>query len=254
MVTIKRKTTRGRGRPKGSGGLMVYEEIRNQILTLSLKPGTDIDELTLVKMFSLSRTPVREALIKLEADGLVQIVANRGARVAALDFNNIGKLFEALDLYSRAICRLAALRRDTSAIAGAKKASDDFAHAAREKNYREMGEANWRFHLELGRASGNVYLTDAQTRILSETRRLAYLVHYESGRRQEDQERYFAQLVEEHEQMIEYIEMGDAEQAERLSGRHTRLFQEKLARQILLNDLSSLRVNETEVKIVINSP
>jgi len=242
MVATNRKTTRGRGRPKGSGGLRVYEEIKNQILTLSLKPGTDIDEPTLVKMFGLSRTPVREALIKLEADGLLHIVPNRGARVSALDFNNIGKLFEALDLYSRAICRLAALRRNTSAIADAKKASADFAHAARDKNYREMGEANLRFHLELGRASGNLYLTDAQTRILSETRRLAYLVHNESARQQEEQKRYFSQLVEEHEQMIDYIERGDAGEAERLAAKHTRLFQETLARHILSNDLASLKV------------
>ena len=60
---------RGLGRPKGSGSQRVYDAIREQILTLRLKPNTIIDELALVEVFNLSRTPVREALIRLEADG-----------------------------------------------------------------------------------------------------------------------------------------------------------------------------------------
>lgn len=240
----KRKEDRTFGRPKGSGSQFIYDEIRNRILTLYLKPGADIEELSLGNEFSVSRTPVREALIRLEADGLVQIVPNRGVRVAALDIDNIGKLFEALDLYSRAICHLAALRKNPVALEDARKASAEFTSAAREKNYREMGEANWRYHLELGRASGNRYLTDAQTRTMNETMRLAYLVHYESGMRHDEYREYFARISDEHEQMIAHIENGNISEAEQFAGQHTRLFQENLSRYLLRHNLAGVQVDE----------
>lgn len=238
----KRSMKRGLGRPKGSGSQRVYDAIREQILTLRLKPNTIIDELALVEVFNLSRTPVREALIRLEADGLVQIVPNRGARVAALDFANIGRLFEALDLYARAICFLAAKRRDPESISAARTASDDFSRAAQQKNFREMGEANWRFHCELGRASGNSYIADAQNRIMNETLRLAYLVHLESVKRNEHYQGYFAQITDEHEKLLKYIENGNAQKAEGLAGQHVQLFRDNIIRYIAQNDLTGVRV------------
>ncbi len=241
-VATKRGKQRGLGRPKGSGSQRVYDAIREQILTLRLKPGTIVDELALVSIFNLSRTPVREALIRLEADGLVQIVPNRGARVAALDFENIGRLFEALDLYARAICFLAAKRRDPETISAARTASEDFSRAAQQRNFREMGEANWRFHFELGRASGNSYLADAQTQIMNETMRLAYLVHLESVKRNENYKGYFAQITDEHERILNYIENGNAQEAERLAGQHVRLFRDNIIRYVAQNDLNVVRV------------
>jgi len=209
-----------------------------------LKPGTVIDELALVRLFKLSRTPVREALIKLEVDGLVKIVPNRGARVAALDFDGVGRLFQALDLYSRAISYLAATRRDRSAIDNARKANEEFAKASRDENFREMGEANWRFHNELGKASGNPFIADAQARILNETMRLAYLVHHSSVKTRDDYRNYFAQIVHEHNLLIEYIENGRAKEAEKLAGQHTRLFQDNVARYMMQNDLPTISVSD----------
>jgi DNA-binding GntR family transcriptional regulator len=238
-----KKTNRPLGRPKGAGSQLVYDELRNQILTLTLRPGTPIDELALVRMFSLSRTPVREALIKLEADGLVEIVPNRGASVAPMDFDSIGRLFEALDLYSRGICYLAATRGNQAAVDSAKRANLDFANAAQDKNFREMGEANWRFHTDLGIAAGNSFLADAQTRVLNESMRLAYLVHYSSVRIREDYKNYFAQIIQEHDQIIDLIRNGKAKEAERLAGQHTRLFQENVARYLMQNGLETISMS-----------
>jgi DNA-binding GntR family transcriptional regulator len=241
------------GRPKGSGSQLIYDKIRHQILTLCLRPGTDIEELSLVSEFGVSRTPVREALIRLEADGLVQIVPNRGARVAALDIDNVGEMFEALDLYSRAIAHLASKRQNPIALAAAKKASAEFADAALGKVYTKMGEANWRFHLELGRVSENKYLTDAQTRIMNETMRLAYLIHHESGMQPNEQEIYFSRLVNEHEQLISFIESGEHLKAEELAGKHAHLFQENVSKYILRQNLTTIRAGSGKSDSMRNS-
>jgi DNA-binding GntR family transcriptional regulator len=66
------------GRPKGTGTQHVYAQIREDIIALRLPPGADLDEASLERRFGLSRTPVREALIRLASDGLITMLPNRG--------------------------------------------------------------------------------------------------------------------------------------------------------------------------------
>ena len=96
---------------KGTGAGFVYDELRREILRLRLVPGAALDEAGLVIRFGLSRTPVREALIRLAADGLVTMLSNRKAQVSTLDLGNFPRFVEALNLLQRAIMLLAALRR-----------------------------------------------------------------------------------------------------------------------------------------------
>ncbi len=67
-------------RAKGTGTTYVYQRLREGILSLDYVPGANLDEAQLVESFGLSRTPVREALIRLAADGLVVLLPNRGRR------------------------------------------------------------------------------------------------------------------------------------------------------------------------------
>ena len=60
-----------RGRPKGEGSQLIYSSLRQRIVHMEWGPGRNIDEMSLVKKFGVSRTPVREALIRLAAEELV---------------------------------------------------------------------------------------------------------------------------------------------------------------------------------------
>ncbi|MXW19896.1 MAG: GntR family transcriptional regulator, partial [Gammaproteobacteria bacterium] len=71
MAETKIGTRRTR-RPRGTGASHVYERMRESILSLKLAPGTLLDESELAVRFKLSRSPVREALIRLSAEGLVK--------------------------------------------------------------------------------------------------------------------------------------------------------------------------------------
>ena len=75
-------------RAKGTNTAWLYERLRRAILSLSVPPGENLEEKELVLRFGISRTPVREALIRLAADGLVVLLPNRGARVAAIDLGD----------------------------------------------------------------------------------------------------------------------------------------------------------------------
>ena len=75
--------TEGGGRRHG--GRYVYEELRKQILTLKLKPGVQLDEISLAAQFGLSRSPVRDAIARLSSEGLVTILPNRTTLVTPFE-------------------------------------------------------------------------------------------------------------------------------------------------------------------------
>ncbi len=73
-------------RKKGSGVKLVYDVLRDEIIDLSLAPGSPIDENQLAERFSMSRTPIREALVRLASDGFVTTLPNRSTVVSNIDF------------------------------------------------------------------------------------------------------------------------------------------------------------------------
>ncbi len=90
-------------RGKGTGTTYVYQRLREGILSLDYVLGANLDEARLVESFGLSRTPVREALIRLAADGLVVLLPNRGAQVAPVDLADFPRYVEVFDLVQRAV-------------------------------------------------------------------------------------------------------------------------------------------------------
>ena len=83
---------------RGDGAKHVYQQLRKEILTLVLEPGTLLDEVEIGRRFHLSRSPAREALIRLSAEGLVRALPNRGAVVAPFDVSMLPAYLEALEL------------------------------------------------------------------------------------------------------------------------------------------------------------
>ena len=104
---VKRAASNPR-RPRGTGASYVHEQLKNRILHLELMPGTLLDETEISRQFGVSRSPVREALIRLSAEGLVQNFRNRTAIVAQFDIATLPSYFDAMQMLYRLGCRLAA--------------------------------------------------------------------------------------------------------------------------------------------------
>ena len=75
---------------RGGGVAHVYETLRNEIIELKLAPGSPIDETELSERFAMSRTPIREALVRLAAEGLITALTNRTTIVSNIDFVQLG--------------------------------------------------------------------------------------------------------------------------------------------------------------------
>lgn len=219
-----------RGRPKGQATQAVYSALRGEILTLTLKPGQYLEELVLEKRFGVSRTPIREALIRLQTDRLVKFSPNRGHYVETVSFEDVPRIFEALDLQQAAVLQLAAQRRSPWHIRDLRKTNDEYRRAGERNDHKAMAEFNHDFHLLIAKASGNSFLSEFYETMLNFSIRLSYLMFQTASRNQEDFEAYYMRVFSEHSEMIDLIENGEGHRLQELSRRHIRLFSDRIVR------------------------
>lgn len=219
-----------RGRPKGQATQAVYSALRGEILTLALKPGQYLEETALEKRFGVSRTPIREALIRLQSDRLVRFSPNRGHYVDTVSFDDVPKMFEALDLQQAAVLQLAAVRCSEAHINELQQINDGYREAGARNDHRAMAELNHEFHLVLARAAGNSFLAEFYETMLNFSIRMSYLMFQSASLNREDFESYYMQVYSEHAEMIDLIRKGDGSRLNELSRQHIRLFSDRTIR------------------------
>lgn len=219
----------GAGRLRGSGARIVYEALKRDILDLALAPGSPMDEVQLSRHFAMSRTPVREALLRLAGEGLVTTLPNRSTIVSAIDLAQLPAYFDALRLMHRVTTRAAALHRtarDVEAMRGHQRA---FTAAVDARDAPAMIASNRELHVAIAVAGRNAYYVDLFARLLDEGRRIARL-YYSSF-----DDELPRQYVREHDDIIAAIEAGDVEAGDRLASGHAdqvvRQIQDYIARE-----------------------
>lgn len=220
---------------KGTGAAYVYGELRRDILDLSLAPGSDLDEAGLVERFGMSRTPVREALIRLAADGLVTLLPNRGAMVATVDLMEFPRYVEALDLAQRAVTRFAALRRSHTELQDILAARDAFEQAARGNDPLVMTARNRDYHVTIANASHNAHIGDLYCRLLDEGMRMLRIPFSFDPTGSNGVEQHVAKIVKEHRAITAAIKAQNAERAESLAHAHTELFRSRFLQYLNQN-------------------
>lgn len=223
----------------GSGSDSAYTALRRRILRLELEPGTELDEATLSRRFGVSRTPIREALIRLSSEGLVTLQRGRGARVAPLDLSGLRGFFEGLDVLQRAVTRLAALRRTAGELDTMERHLRSFEKGARSLDSEAVNDANYEFHLAIGKAGHSSYLCDSYRLILAESQRVTYLCFSEYESADRSLPAHLERTMQEHRQMFEAIRVQDADAAERIAGAHVVLFRNRVADTLMAGDAVS---------------
>jgi DNA-binding GntR family transcriptional regulator len=208
-------------RARGTGWKSVYETLRNEILSLALQPGQLLDETTLAERFDMSRSPVREALIRLSGEDLVVTLSNRSTIVAPIEIATFPKYVEALDLAQRMNTRLAAALRTDADLKIIARRQKEFEAAVRTGNHLQMSEANKQFHMAVAHAGKNPFLASFYERLLNQGQRMLHL-HFEYLER--THEGYL--LTDEHQLMLDAIKAKNVELADELAHAHTRQFQD----------------------------
>ena len=228
---------RDQKRTKGSGVKTVYDRLRDEILSLALAPGALLDETTLAERFGMSRSPIREALIRLSGDELVVTLSNRSTVVAPIDVQSFPKYVEALDIAQRMNTRLAAELRSETDLAEIAGRQRDFVAAVRTGDHLAMSGANKAFHMAIATAGRNPFLSAFYDRLLDHGRRMLHL-HFDFIER--GQGGYL--LTDEHDAMLEAIAERDVERADRLAHAHTRQFRESFLEFLQATHLGNARM------------
>lgn len=209
-------------RKRGEGVKFVYQILRDDILNLTLPPGSPIDEIQLAERLSMSRTPIREALVRLAGEGLVTTLPNRSTVVSNIDFLNMHHFFDALTLMYRVTTRLAAEYRSEADLKIIREHQAAFTRAVDDQDALAMIARNRDFHAAIAEAGRNPYYTGLFCRLLDEGRRVLR-VYYSSF-----DDHLPRRYVDEHEGIIAAIEARDVDAADRLASQHA----DQIVRQI----------------------
>jgi DNA-binding GntR family transcriptional regulator len=215
MSKLGKKNKTSESRSRGKGALRVYNKLREDILRMELLPGELLDEVGIGKQFNLSRSPVREALIRLSAEGLIKTLPNKSTLVAPLNIAEFSQFIDSLDLMQRATSRLAAKLRSDEDLQNIKGQQAKFEEAVANCDVLAMIEANRNFHVAISEAGKNSYFTLFYVRLLDDGRRMLRLYFRSFG------DTLPSEFAGEHHQLIKAIEDKDEDRAEQLAHLHT---------------------------------
>jgi DNA-binding GntR family transcriptional regulator len=232
-----------KGQTSNTGSQRAYTALRQRILTLDLGPGEELDETKLADELGISRTPIREAIIRLAAEELVVVTKNRATKVPQLDFLEVAELFDALEVCQRVAVRWAAMRRTNAHIKGMREAIRDFGRGIKRKDIDMMRDANLRYHQIIGEASGNRYFKRLNDSLLLRSLRLAQLTLSEAITTDEAYHAHFEPVNRDHEEIVDYIEHKSIDNAEDRIRDHIRQFRVRALDYVSRNLADSIRLH-----------
>jgi DNA-binding GntR family transcriptional regulator len=203
----------------------VHRVLRDRILAGDLPHGARLHQEALSAELGVSRTPLREAIGRLAADGLVELLPNRGARVADVRPEDMLCAYEARLVIEPASAGMAAARADADALARMRDAIAS--HRASVDEPHEAFRANRELHVAVVAAAGNPYLLRFAETLWAG--RVGLRI-YEAVREAPE---FIAADADEHEAIVTAIAAGDATEAERLMRDHIDRARDELMAQAL---------------------
>ncbi len=183
----------------------VAERLRSRIFAHELPQGGWIDEQALALEYGISRTPLREALKVLAAEGLVVLKPRRGCYVTELSEQDIDEVFPVMAMLEGRVAELAARRATSADFSRLAAIHDELEKHAAANNADRFFEANQRFHTGLQEIAGNRYLAQ----LIDDARKLIKLTRRDSLRL----EGRLKQSLQEHREIIEALRAKDSARA-----------------------------------------
>lgn len=190
----------------------VHKTLREAILAHILPPGSRLAEEELASRFSMSRTPIREAILRLEAEGLAQRVAGRTALVTEIHPSEIIEIYEVRAVIDALAAELAAQRITPPELSKLEWTNQQMRQAGENEDFSTMAELNLEFHSELAGSSGNSFLLQTLRSVHDRVRRFPGTT-FSHGTR-------WLAAVEEHEAILEALRAGDPQASHELARQH----------------------------------
>lgn len=194
---------------------VVFENLRTAILDGNLKAGQRLMEVQLAEQLGVSRTPIREAIRKLELEGLVVMLPRKGAYVANMSFKDLIDVLEIRATLEGLAASLAAERRSDDDVVELEKLAKEFETCVREADVEGVLKKDVDFHEKIFLMANNKKLYQLITSLWEQVHRfrVTYVSNYDAS----------LSLVDEHNRILEAIKAGDTELAKKYATEHIEL-------------------------------
>ena len=206
---------------------VVFNTLRQEILTGKLKPGERLMEIHLANKLGVSRTPIREAIRKLELEGLVIMIPRRGAEVAQITLKSLKDVMEVRRALDVLAIELACERMNQEDRDSLFQACENFSVAVETNDTRKMAEADVAFHDIIVLSTGNARLIQLVNNLSEQMYRYRFEYIKDSSQHE--------RLVEEHKIIYQSILNKDKETAAAAARTHIDNQKKAIIRQIRLD-------------------
>lgn len=205
---------------------VVFNTLRQAILTGELKPGERLMEIHLANKLGVSRTPIREAIRKLELEGLVTMIPRRGAEVAQITEKSMSDVLEVRRAVDALCVELACERITDGELEALKEACKGFEEAVNSGDVKKIAQADVAFHDIIVRATGNQRLVQLVNTLSEQMYRYRFEYIKDVSQHQS--------LVEEHSVIYESLLKKDKQTASEAAKLHIDNQEKTIIKQIRL--------------------
>lgn len=215
LATVHRAATGGRrsGRPRtATAASQIYSDLRNQLVSLQRRPGEAISEAEIALSFGVSRTPVREAILKLSDEGLLEIYPQSGIFVSRIPIAALPEAILIREALEETTARLAAERATASQILALRSVLERQREASAAGHSEAFHEADELFHATVADVAGHPGIWKFIQQVKVQVDRYRRLTLPQLGR--------MPKVIVEHEDILIAIEAHDPERARRAMEKH----------------------------------
>lgn len=188
-----------------TASVQVYQQLRAQIIALDIPPGAALSENDLASAFGVSRTPVREALLRLADEGLVEIVPKSGTTVSRIPYAQLGEAIVIRRALEELAVREASRRATKSQITGLWALVERQREAARADDRNGFHAADEAFHAAIAEVAGYPGIWHLVNQVKVQVDRIRHLTLPESGR--------MLRVTKEHAAVLSAMEKRDGDKA-----------------------------------------
>lgn len=158
-------------KPEGLARDSVYHRLRKDILSCQLRPGQTLQEKNLLDVFAVSRSPIRDALLKLEEQGLVEVMPRKGYRIRRIELKDVSDMYSVRHMLEREAVGLMVENASDAVMNGL----DVYRDAPKGTDLPTWIDYNRNFHSYIARNCGNARLAKLSLSMIEEFDRLTYV-------------------------------------------------------------------------------
>ena len=222
------KTSAGNAENRQSFAITAYEKIYQKIVTLDFEPGQHLEEKQLIERLEMGRTPIREALLRLVGEHIVESQPGRGYIVRPITLQNIKATFEMMKILKTGVVSIAVRQNVTPFLAKMEKAGAAVKAAIKDGNPLDLVAANHDFHQYYARCSHNEYLVRGISQIRNEAKRLSYLSYANEVDPGISLGDHYNSVIHEHDVIINCLRDKNSELLKETILEHIKAFQRRI--------------------------